>query len=347
MVVNQPERLRELLPSRSYVLVSPCRDEARFLQRTLDSVAAQSLRPVKWVIVDDGSTDTTPQLLAKFSSEYPWIAVVRREDRGRRRVGPGVVDAFYAGFHALPKVHWAYVCKLDMDLDLPPRYFETLIERMEADPRVGSVSGQAYFAHAVSGELVSEGISPEMSVGASKFYRRRCFEQIGGLVRTVMWDGIDCHRARMLGWKTRSLDEPELRFLHLRPMGSSHRGIWAGRRRHGYGQYYMGTGLPYMFASSLFRMTKSPRVLGGLAMLWGYLTSAIRREPRLADPEFRQFLRHYQRRVLLLGKRRATARTEAERATLWQPMQRTRWEEAARLVGDLPCRSDGSPDTEP
>jgi hypothetical protein len=181
----------------------------------------------------------------------------------------------------------------------------------------------------VSGALVSEGISPEMSVGASKLYRRRCFEQIGGMVRAVMWDGIDCHRARMLGWWAASFDEDGLRFLHLRPMGSSHRGMWVGRRRHGYGQWYMGTGFLYMTVSALYRMTRPPRITGGLAMWWGYVVSALRGEPRLLDPQFRAFLRGYQRRMLLLGKARATARIEADQARVWDPYARTRWEDAA------------------
>jgi glycosyltransferase involved in cell wall biosynthesis len=291
----------------------------------VDSVARQTMRPVVWIIVDDGSTDDTARLLQEGAESHDWIRVVRRVDRGGRSVGPGVVDAFLAGYGYVQDENWDYVCKLDMDLELPPSYFEALIERMEGDPRLGSVSGQAYFQDAASGQLVSERISPEMSVGASKFYRRRCFEQIGGLVRSVMWDGIDCHRARMLGWKVRSFDEPETRFLHLRPMGTSHRGVWTGRKRHGYGQWFMGTGLPYMTASALYRMTKRPRLVGGLGMWWGYVKSALQGKPRLDDPEFRHFLRRYQWSMLLRGKKRATELVEAERASVWDPSAPPRW----------------------
>lgn len=311
---------------RRYCVISPCRDEAEFLQRTLTSVAAQSIRPTRWIVVDDGSTDATPMLLRDFAAAHPWVEVVRREDRGGRKVGPGVIDAFYEGYRKAEGLEWDYVCKLDTDLELPARYFESLMERMESDPRLGSVSGQAYYPTGESGRLVSEGLSPEMSVGMSKFFRRRCFEQIGGFVRAVMWDGIDCHRARMLGWRVRAFDDPETRFIHLRPMGSSHRGILRGRRRHGYGQYFMGTGFCYMSASALFRMSRPPRVVGGLAMWWGYVSSAIRGEARLDDPEFRRFLRRYQRAMLLRGRRRATLSVDAEGASIWDPGRRTRWE---------------------
>jgi hypothetical protein len=146
-----------------------------------------------------------------------------------------------------------------------------------------------------------------MSIGATKFYRVTCFKAIGGFVREVMWDGIDCHRCRMHGWIARSWDEPDLRFVHLRPMGSSQQSIYTGRMRHGYGQYFMGTGFVFMVASALFRLNQKPYVLGGMAMLWGWMKAFIQRKPRYADLEFRRFLRRYQWRVLAVGKKRAVA----------------------------------------
>jgi hypothetical protein len=131
-----------------------------------------------------------------------------------------------------------------------------------------------------------------------------------------MWDGIDCHRCRMLGWTARSYDEPELRFLHLRPMGSSQNGMWAGRWRHGSGQWFMGTGLLFMSASALYRTTRPPLFEGGLAMWLGYVGSMLRAKPRYADARFRSFLRRYQRESLFLGKRRAIARVENRQSAL-------------------------------
>ena len=140
----------------------------------------------------------------------------------------------------------------------------------------------------------------------TKLYRIDCFRQIGGFARQVMWDGIDNHRCRMLGWRAVSWDDPAIRFTHLRPMGSSHKGILTGRMRHGFGQYFMGTGPGYMLASSVYRMTKPPYVVGGTAMLWGYFKAALDRTPRYGDEAFRSFLRSYQRQALLRGKHAAT-----------------------------------------
>lgn len=306
-----------------YVVISPCRDEAEFCERTLKSVSEQTRPPDLWIVVDDGSTDATPEILERWCERLDYLRVVRRNGRRNRDVGPGVIDAFYAGVEAVDLDEFDFLCKLDLDLELPPRYFEIMLERMAADPRLGTCSGKAYFPR--DGRLHSEGISDEVSVGAMKFYRTSCFGQIGGFVRGVMWDGIDCHRARMMGWKVRSWDEPEIRVVHLRPMGSSHKGIWRGRLRHGEGQHFMGTSLAYMTASAAYRMTRPPVFKGGLAMWLGFAGAALKRRERLEDPQFRRFLRRYQWAMLLRGKRRATERLEAEQARAWDPAQQGRW----------------------
>jgi glycosyltransferase involved in cell wall biosynthesis len=303
---------------RRYLLVSPCRDEAKFIRRTLDSVAAQSVPPALWVVIDDGSTDESPAILEEYARRLPWLKVVRRTDRGRRNVGPGVIEAFYQGLEAADLDQFDYLCKLDMDLDLPPRYFELLMERMEREPRLGTTSGKPWFTHPQTGELVPETIGDEMSVGASKFYRVACFREIGGFVRQVMWDGIDCHRARLLGWIAESVDEEPLRFLHLRPMGSSQgQGIWAGRVRTGFGQYFMGSSPLFFLASAIYRIPKHPVLYGSIAMLWGFCSSAMRGVPRYDDLEFRRFLRRYQHLSLFKGKAAAARQVTGEQAGAW------------------------------
>lgn len=293
-----------------YVVISPCRNEAQYARQSLESVVNQTVRPTKWVIVDDGSSDATPQILAEYAQRYDWIEVVTRSDRGRRSVGPGVIEAFEAGYQTIDPDAYEYICKLDLDLLLPPRYFEILIERMTANPRIGTCSGKAYVE--ADGRLVDERHGDDMSLGMTKFYRMACFKDIGGFVREVMWDGIDCHTCRMKGWIACSWDEPDLRFVHLRPMGSSQQSIYKGRMRHGFGQYFMGTGFLYMLASALFRLNEKPYVVGSLAMLWGWLRSALQGLRRYENPAFRAFLRRYHRRVLWNGKKRAIEMTHRE-----------------------------------
>jgi biofilm PGA synthesis N-glycosyltransferase PgaC len=306
-----------------YVLISPGRDEAMFLGRTVESVAAQTILPALWVVVDDGSKDETPTMLEEYQQRLPYVRVVRRPDRGRRRVGPGVVEAFYAGLETVALDEFDYLCKLDLDLELPACYFERLISRMEANPRLGTTSGKPYFVHPWSGALVQEeGCSNEMSVGMTKFYRTTCFREIGGFVREVMWDGIDCHRCRMMGWMAESVDGEDVRFVHLRPMGSSDKSIWTGRVRAGYGQYFMGTSPLYLLAAAVYRIPRYPVLIGSMAHIWGYVASAIRGAPRYDDPAFRRFLRRYQRDCLLYGKREATRRTDEAQAPIWAAQHR-------------------------
>jgi len=300
----------------SYALISPCRNEVDYIQTTIDSIVNQSQRPAKWIIVDDGSTDGTQEVIAVAAQQHSFIEIVERRDRGQRSVGPGVIEAFYAGYDTIDPSDYDYICKLDVDLKILPEYFATLIARMEENPRIGTCSGKPYFL-AKGGRLVSERCGDENSVGMIKLYRPQCFKEIGGFVRQVMWDGIDCHRCRMLGWIAVSWDEPALRFIHLRPMGSSQKSIFTGRSRHGAGQYFMGTGLPYIAASAIYRAMVPPYVVGGFMMLYGYLKAMATRQTRYGDVAFRQFLREYQWQCLTKGKKTATHQLNAKQAEVW------------------------------
>jgi len=281
-------------------IVSPVRDEERTLARTLACVRAQTLPPVQWVVVDDGSTDATPRLLAEAAREIPWMRVVKRHDRGRRKVGGGVVEAFEAGLAAID-VPYDFIVKLDADLEFSPRYLERIMHYFREDPSLAAASGKVFRPE--PGGLVEEYMIDEMVAGQFKLYRREAFEAIGGFVREVMWDGIDFHRARMHGYRTRSLPDPELRIVHLRLMGSSEGNIFHGRMRHGRGQWFMGSAWPYVLASSVFRFREKPYVIGGLLMFAGYLAAALRGAPRYDDAAFRRELRRWQfERLKRLGR---------------------------------------------
>ena len=294
---------------KKYLLISPCRNESKYMRQTLDSVVNQSIKPSLWIIVDDGSTDATPRILEEYARQYEWIRVVTRKDRGARSVGPGVIDAFYAGMDVVDIGAFDFLCKLDLDLRLPGKYFEILMRRMHENPRIATCSGKSYIEKK-DGSLISERHGDENSIGASKFYRVDRFRELGGFVREVMWDGIDGHRCRMRGWIACSWDDEELRFVHLRPMGSSQQSIYVGRIRHGYGQYYMGSGFSWMLATAIYRINEKPFVIGGLCILWGWFRSWLENKPRYEEKGFREFLRAYQMRALFVGKKRAISEIE-------------------------------------
>jgi biofilm PGA synthesis N-glycosyltransferase PgaC len=297
--------------SRRYVIVSPCRNEADFLEATIRSVTEQTVLPDCWVIVDDGSTDATPEILANAAKRHPFIKPVRREDRGSRSLGSGVVDTFYHGLEQVKLGDYDYVCKLDCDLELSPRYFERAMECCEAEPRLGTISGKLRLK-LEDGRIVHERIGDENSVGAVKFYRRTCFEDIGGFVRGVCWDGIDGHMCRLKGWIAASREDPDLTIIHLRQMGSSHVSLWTGRKRWGRGKYFMGSAPYYVAAVSIYRMAERPFVVGGVGIFWGYLRAALDREPRMDKRDYLESLRRFELGSLLMGKRRMVERMNRE-----------------------------------
>ncbi|WP_299609916.1 glycosyltransferase family A protein [uncultured Tateyamaria sp.] len=289
----------------TYILISPCKNEGAFIEKTLISIRDQSVPPVQWVIVDDGSTDDSVQIIEKYLPDMPYIKVVNRP-QGDRRVGGGVIEAFNTGLAAVDVTDYDYLCKLDVDLDLPPRYFETLLDRMAADPRLGTASGKAYYMHPTTNERKSELCGDEASVGMTKFYRRTCFEEIGGFVAEVGWDGYDCHRARWFGWRAVSWNDPELQFIHLRPMGSSQKSIYRGRIRHGKGQFHLGAHPLFFMLSSLYRSVRQrPYVTGTLFSIYGYMKAWLQGEKRFGDRDITAFIRAYQMRALRSGKAEA------------------------------------------
>lgn len=282
------------------VLISPVRNEEHYLQKTIESMVSQTLIPVEWLIVDDGSTDKTPEILAEATKKYHWINVVTKPDRGKRSVGPGVVEAFYYGYERLKTKDYDFIGKLDGDLEFKAEYFATLLTYFEDDRYLGSASGKPYLSE--NGKLTQERMADEMVAGQINFYRRQCFEDIGGFVKEIHWDGIAFHRARMKGWHTRSINDPDLIFIHQRLMGKSEKGIITGRLRWGRGQYFMGTHPLYIFAIGLYRMWEKPFIIGGIFIVVGYFQAMIQKTQRYEDLEFRKSLHAWQMARLKLGK---------------------------------------------
>jgi len=284
-----------------YVVISPVRDEVEFLPRVIKSMESQTIQPLEWVVVDDGSTDGTTEMLLEAAARLSWMNVVVKPDRGERSVGPGVVEAFYYGYDRMKSQEYDFIAKMDGDIEFDPTYVETLISYFEKDPYLGSASGKIFLP--VGDKLVEERTSDEMTIGAFNFYRRKAFEDIGGFVREVMWDGIAYHRARIAGWRTRSIADPRLSFIHKRLMGSSHKSILHGRVRWGRGQYFMGTHPLYIMAITAYRMLEKPFFIGGMGILTGYLTSALKRMKRYGDDAFRKSLHAWQMERLKIGER--------------------------------------------
>jgi len=289
------------LQNARILIITPAKDEADYIEKTIHSIVNQTHRPACWVIVNDGSSDRTGELADKAAAEHDWIKVIHRPAGTQRRVGPGVIEAFYVGLESQNIADFGYVCKMDADIELKPSYFQLLMERFAANPQLGTISGKCWVP--VGGTLVPERTGDQFSHGVAKLFRRECFEQIGGFVREVMWDGIDCHRCRMLNWEAVSDPDPELQIIHLRLMGSSFRSVYHGRRRWGRGQYFMGTHPLYLLGICAYRMLERPFILGGLCILVGYIGAWVRDAPQYGDQQFRKFLHQWQLSKLGLRSR--------------------------------------------
>lgn len=288
------------ISEKRIVLISPVRNEEEYIAKTVESMVNQTLKPVEWLIVDDGSTDGTSEILEKAAQEHDWIHIERKPDRGVRSVGPGVVEAFYYGYERLHHQDYDFIGKMDGDIKFGPQYFETLLKFFHEDRYLGAASGKPFLEE--EGTLVKERMSDEMVAGQINFYRRQCFDDIGGFVREVHWDGIAYHRARMKGWRTRSMEHPDLNFIHQRLMGSSHQNIYHGRLRWGKGQYFMGTHPLYIFAIGVYRLLERPFIIGGILIVVGYFKAMLESMPRYEDAEFRKSLHAWQMARLKIAK---------------------------------------------
>jgi poly-beta-1,6-N-acetyl-D-glucosamine synthase len=277
----------------TYVIITPVRDEQGHVQATLESVVGQTVRPAEWVIVDDGSTDRTGAIVDLYATQYPWIRVVRLRNRGFRKPGGGVVDAFNEGFRSLHCRDWNFVVKLDGDLTFAPDYFEKCLEQFRMQPDLGIGGGEIY--HDTGDELKLE-VNPRFHVrGASKIYRRECWKDIGGLWVGPGWDTIDEVKANMLGWKTRTFEA--LRLVHLRPTGAAV-GPWRDLTKHGAVCYTCGYHPLFVLASCVYRIARKPYLLGSLAIAWGFLRGYFTETSRLNDRRFTRYLRRQQLRRL-------------------------------------------------
>lgn len=272
------------------LVVSPVRDEARHLEVVARAVAAQTRPPDTWVLIDDGSSDATPEIIARLARRLPFVSVARASPRTRaardRLATAAEATAFNTALAGVPWRGYTHVSKLDGDIELPPRYYELLLDSFAADPRLGLAGGM--LLERTPGGWRLDPVPSEYHVrGALKCWSRECLEAIGGIQERLGWDTLDEVYARMHGYRTRSL--PELVAKHHRPLASAD-GILRGRARHGCTYYVLRFPAPWAAARALKAALERPRGLSGIAFIGGYLRAAATRAPRVEDPAYRAWL---------------------------------------------------------
>jgi len=279
------------------LLISPVRNEEAHIELIADAVARQTRPPDLWVVVDDGSTDRTPEILARLTERIGFLQVV--DTTGQPRTGPvkdrlataAAPRTFNVGLASVEWRSFTHIAKLDGDTELPPDYFERLLGEFERDPRLG-LAGGVYADPDPSGRgdgWKVMGIPPAHHVpGTLKCYSIACLQAIGGVQERLGWDTIDETYARMRGYRTHAF--ADLVAHHHRPWGSAD-GTLRGRARHGQCAYIVQFTLPWVTLRAFKVARARPRGLSGLAFLYGYLRSAVLRVPRVEDPAFRRFVR--------------------------------------------------------
>jgi biofilm PGA synthesis N-glycosyltransferase PgaC len=257
-------------------------------------MAHQTIRPIEWIIVDDGSTDGTGEVIEKYAAEYSWITALHRADRGRRENGTGVIEAFYYGYQTLRRAEWDFIVKMDGDVTPSTDYFENCFEEFEKDPTLGI--GGGVICHLENGSLNVEGC-PQFHVrGATKIYRCACWNAIGGLLQAPGWDTIDEVKANMLGWRTRSFQH--LKLLHRRPTGAAD-GVWRNSVKDGRADYISAYHPLFMLLKCVKRLFHKPLVVGSIGMLYGFISAYLNRAPQVSDPALIHYVRSQQLRRLL------------------------------------------------
>jgi glycosyltransferase involved in cell wall biosynthesis len=272
-----------------YVIITPIRDEERYIEATIASVYRQTVQPTEWVLVDDGSTDHTGDIIDRYAAKLPWIRVVHRANRGFRKSGGGVMEAFNAGYQTLSCRDWEFIVKLDGDLSFAADYFERCFQKFEDDPELGIGGGEIY--NRLSAELRLEA-NPRFHVrGATKIYRRACWEAIGGLWPAPGWDTIDEVKANMLGWKTYSFEQ--LQVIHHRFTGSAE-GLLRDRVKRGVACCICGYHPLFVIASCLRRLGQRPYVMGSAAIFYGFIKGYFGNTARLNDKDLIAYTRSQQ-----------------------------------------------------
>ncbi|MDB6169038.1 MAG: hypothetical protein JWM88_1902 [Verrucomicrobia bacterium] len=278
----------------AYVLITPAKNEERLIGETIQSVVSQTWLPAQWVIVSDGSTDRTDEIVRMAAAAHSWIKLLPLPPRAGRNFA-AVVHATEAGLRALTVSDYAYVGFLDSDLRFQADYFERVIAEFERSPRLGLAGGVAIDLGLSKDRLPR---NRQDVPGALQFFRRECFERLGGLLAIPEggWDALTCARARMLGYDTRLITT--LIVDHLKPRNVGEGGIFRRKWQMGVRDYALGYHPLFEFVKCLGRWHERPLFIGAACWWIGYCSAVFQRRPRLIPPDLLSFVRAEQRKRL-------------------------------------------------
>jgi poly-beta-1,6-N-acetyl-D-glucosamine synthase len=275
---------------QKYILITPARNEGQFIELTLKSMVQQTFRPLRWVVVSDGSTDGTDDIVRKYAANNLWIDLVRMPERAERHFA-GKVHAFNAGYERVKDLDFDIVGNLDADVSFEADHFEFLIGKMSENPGLG-LAGAPFREGKYQYDYRIQNI--ENVWGGCQLFRRECFQAIGGYapLKAGSVDHVAVLSARMKGWQTRTFTERVC--IHHRLMGTASQAGLKARFKYGAKDYSVGNHPLWELFRSVYQMKRPPFILGGLALGLGYAWSAIRAVKIPVAPEVVAFARHEQ-----------------------------------------------------
>lgn len=297
------------MQSPRYVLVTPARNEERTLGETIESVIRQTVTPAEWIIVSDNSTDKTDEIVKAYAARHPFIRLLRRDNRSTRNFA-SVVFAVEEGISALKVRDYDFIGLLDADVRFGARYFEEVLARFKADPRLGMAGGLV--TDVCEGQRRRNLQSLREVAGAVQLFRRSCFESLGGLLAIPEggWDTVTCVRARMNSYRTCTF--PELEVDHLKPRNVAEGNLVRRFYQLGVREYALGNHPLFEMAKCAYRLFEYPYVLGGLMRFCGYSICCLRRRQRMLPAEVLAHIRHEQLSRLLRRKDSSPALAPAD-----------------------------------
>jgi len=280
-----------MMGSPCYVVITPVRDEVHYVGLTFQSMVSQTIKPAEWIIVDDGSKDGTGELLDLLASDYDWIRVVHRPDRGFRKSGGGVIEAFKEGYSKIRTRYWEFLVKLDGDLSFDHDYFEKCLREFSLDLKLGIAGGRVCVMRNGVLKVDSPGDPPFHVRGATKIYRKACWDKIEPLVEAPGWDTIDELKANFHGWRTRTFRD--ITIIQHKPTGSGD-GNFRNWFKNGLANYHAGYHPLFMGGKGFKRAAQKPFLVATLGLLCGFLSGYIRGIPRAASKDVVAYLRRQQ-----------------------------------------------------
>ncbi len=280
------------------MILTPVKNEEKFLVKCVESVLKQIIKPQKWIIINDNSTDGTDDIIKKIMSRFDWILGINNSDKQKssiRRMGGQAV--IHLGLDRLNVDNYDFIVRMDADVLFPSSFFSDIFKKFEKNPKLGIASGVCYVNE--KGILIEEKNPRFHTRGPLKVYRTDCFQNINGLDPEEGWDTIDEIKANMYGWQTRSFTD--LKVIHLRKTQTAS-GVLRGQRNIGRTSYYVGYHPIYAALRAFKCMFKKPYIIGGFYLLFGYLEGYVKRWPVIEDKAFIKYIR-IQQLNKLLGKK--------------------------------------------